>query len=552
MNDINTTVDIKSQSTASRHAVFSLNPDSSQISPPAEQDASRNPFASDDSGGTFNARVNEALHHWRVPGLALAIVDRHAVTAHGYGASQLGDGARDVTPATIFDIASMSKSFTAAAMALLVQDEEGEGKGVKWDTPVSKLDPELQFEKGDGREGITVEDILSHRSGLPGHEESLRGIHHAEADTLESLVGNMRNLPFATAPRTTYSYNNLLYGCAAHLVSRLSSTPFGTLLKRSFWDQLDMQRTWLGIDAVPVEEANAGHVALGSMYATSQGKVVQMLHIPEPEGIGAGSIQSCVTDVARWVHSHIYKLPPLEKTSHETLRTPRILQDDAIAGLAGMSPSFYCLGWETSWYRGATIVRHDGSWAGFASCMVYLPEQEWGVVMLGNSEDAYPAEMEILFHLVDTLLGVRETERFQWREHYDEKASEWAHVKTLEELFPEKGEQEGGEPREIPDLSDFAGTYTHPGYHDIELAYDAEKVQIEIDGKNRSYPFVWVVKDRAYGNWHVLENIDPACGEKSTHRCQFDVDEYGNARRFGVDLYPETGDLIWFEGRSDD
>jgi hypothetical protein len=45
----------------------------------------------------------------------------------------------------------------------------------------------------------------------------------------------------------------------------------------------------------------------------------------------------------------------------------------------------------------------------------------------------------------------------------------------------------------------------------------------------------------------VLEIVDPTSGEKSTVRCQFDVDETGVARRFGVDLYPETGGLIWFD-----
>ncbi|KAK7186371.1 penicillin-binding protein [Paraphaeosphaeria sporulosa] len=552
MADIETTLNDKSPRMPSdpRHASFTLSPDSSQPSP-TEQDASRNPFANNNGGETFNARVNEALHHWRVPGLALAIVDRHTVTAHGYGISQVGGGASPVTPATIFDIASMSKSFTAAAMALLVQNEEDEAlKEVKWDTPVSKLDPELQFatSDGDGRQGISVEDILSHRSGLPGHEESLLGISHADADTPESVVSNIRHLPFAHALRTTYFYNNLMYTCAAHLVSKLSSTPFASFLQQNFWDKLDMQRTWLGPDALPTAEADAGNVAVGSIYATSQGKAVEMPHIPEPEGVGAGSIQSCVGDVARWIHAQIYTLPPLSQDSYKSLRTPRILADDAIPGLTGMSPTFYCLGWEVAYYRGVTIVRHDGSWAGFASSMVYVPEREWGVVILGNSEDAYSAEMEVLFHLVDTLLGVPEGERFGWRDHYDNKAPEWAHVQTLDELFPERAEHADDEPRTDPDLETFVGSYANTGYHRIRLAYDAEKKQIEIDGRDRSYSFVWVVRERAYGHWYMLENVDPASGEKSTMKCKFDAEEVsGKVKRFGVDLYPNTGDLIWFE-----
>jgi CubicO group peptidase (beta-lactamase class C family) len=75
----------------------------------------------------FNSRVEDVLQHWRVPGLALAVVDRHTVTAQGYGVARVGDNA-PVTPETLF--VSMSKSFTAASVALLVQNDDEEMKDV--------------------------------------------------------------------------------------------------------------------------------------------------------------------------------------------------------------------------------------------------------------------------------------------------------------------------------------------------------------------------------------------------------------------------------------
>lgn len=524
-----------------RHSRVSLDDTQSQFA----SNASRNPYHG--RSQAFDDRVNEVLQHWRIPGVAIAVIDRHTITSHGYGVAHVGENAPDVTPDTVFEIASMSKSFTAAAMALLVQNDTDNGmKSIKWQTPVATLDPEFRFADEIRTQEVSVEDILSHRTGLVGHDESLRGANHKNADTLSSVIRNMRNLSSAYPLRTTYEYNNLLYSCAAGLVETLTCTAFPTFLRQNFWDQLNMQHTWLGPDNVPPSEAP--NVAIGSIYSSEKKQHISLPHTPEPEGFGAGSIQSTVTDIARWVHAHMYRLSPLTEDSYTALSTPRILAETPPEGQRGCSPTFYCLGWHVTYYRGETIIQHDGSWAGFNSSMLYLPAREWGFVILGNSEDAYPGEVEITWHLIDELLCVDASERFDWRAYYDAKVEKWMHVKTKEELFPEAEEHVGDEPQDEPDLRHFSGRYESKGYHDIELVYNEGKEQLEVDGSDRSYSFIWNVKERAYGYWYVCEDCDPGSGEKSTRKCQFDVEQdSGRVRRFGVDLYEEIGDLIWFE-----
>jgi CubicO group peptidase (beta-lactamase class C family) len=148
---------------------------------PAPNDPRRNPFTDDASSSSFNQRVVSAMAHWHVPGLAISIIDNNHIISHGYGVARLSsrsnqskradaateDGEVSVTPKTLFNCASMSKSFTSAAMALLVEDEEM--KEVKWSTPVSKLCEDFVFSEEAMTEAITVEDILCHRSGLPGY-----------------------------------------------------------------------------------------------------------------------------------------------------------------------------------------------------------------------------------------------------------------------------------------------------------------------------------------------------------------------------------------------
>lgn len=114
----------------------------------------------------FTDRVNTLLESWHVPGIAIALINGEEILSRGYGSANI-DPKKAMTPDAIFDIASSSKSMTAAAGALLVEDDE-KYPHVQWDTPVSKLLPEdfVMMER-EYTEGITVEDIVSHRSGLP-------------------------------------------------------------------------------------------------------------------------------------------------------------------------------------------------------------------------------------------------------------------------------------------------------------------------------------------------------------------------------------------------
>src|SRR4029079_429726 len=109
----------------------------------------------------FDEYVNKALKDWEVPGAAIAIVKGDKVVlAKGYGVRKLGD-TTPVDERTIFAIGSSSKAFTAAALAILVD----EGK-IKWDDPVTKYLPGFEVYDPYASKEMTVRDLLCHRSGL--------------------------------------------------------------------------------------------------------------------------------------------------------------------------------------------------------------------------------------------------------------------------------------------------------------------------------------------------------------------------------------------------
>lgn len=117
----------------------------------------------------FSKHVSELMEEWLAPGLAISIVQEDVTASKGFGYAVLeGDEPTPTTGDTVFDIASSSKSMTAAAIALLVEDDDNYPH-VKWDTPVYELLPDdFVMAKDEYTKSVTIEDMLSHRTGLPG------------------------------------------------------------------------------------------------------------------------------------------------------------------------------------------------------------------------------------------------------------------------------------------------------------------------------------------------------------------------------------------------
>jgi CubicO group peptidase (beta-lactamase class C family) len=111
----------------------------------------------------FSSHAKELINKYHVPGLAMAIVHKDATASKGVGVASF-EPPKPMTADTLFDIASASKSLTAASVALLVDDEKY--PDIKYEAEMAKLLPGDFVMPGQGYEGVTLEDILSHRTGL--------------------------------------------------------------------------------------------------------------------------------------------------------------------------------------------------------------------------------------------------------------------------------------------------------------------------------------------------------------------------------------------------
>lgn len=119
----------------------------------------------------IDARVEELIKRHHVPGLAIAVVQDDQISSKGYGLATV-DPPVPCSADTLFDIASSSKSLTAASVALLVDDNE-KYADITWNSIVSRLLPDdFVMSEKTYTDSVTLDDILSHRTGPPGHDSS--------------------------------------------------------------------------------------------------------------------------------------------------------------------------------------------------------------------------------------------------------------------------------------------------------------------------------------------------------------------------------------------
>ncbi|KAF2098303.1 beta-lactamase family protein [Rhizodiscina lignyota] len=497
----------------------------------------------------FKNLVDDTLKACRVPGLAIAVIDNDEISVRNFGLAALPS--TPITDVTLFDCASTSKSFTSAALALLV-DDDTHFPDVKWETPVSRLLPD-DFVMSDARytEELTIEDILSHRTGLPGHDDALMGETAANPDTPRSVTRLLRHLPVNKSMRTEYQYSNIMFTVASHLVEVLTGTSFRSFLETRLWGPLGMENTHLQVRSV--EERNlTERLSRGYRWDKETGMYVELPWWRQYEGQGAGDVFSCVSDYAKWVRCMMHRVPPLSENAHKELIKPRTICNPGREARSDdkklFSHELYALGLEVQTYHSHTLIGHDGCVSGYESKICYFPDWNWGVVIFGNGTGADDVAEVVRNTLIDEVLGVAEKDRLNWSEVLQKRKSE--RQNEDEEPNPWHVDPKDSLPLPLP-LLDLAGTYHNPGYRTITLL--AEGDRLIADCTDRTFPFKLYLEHtsdtRFTAEYHYVgENIYDSL------KAQFQLPDDGKGMiSFGVALSEDMrDDLIWFEKVRDD
>ncbi|KAF2828112.1 beta-lactamase/transpeptidase-like protein [Ophiobolus disseminans] len=476
----------------------------------------------------FERLVLKTMEEWKIPGLSVAIVYDYATLA-----------AKKCVANTLFDCGSTTKTTTAAAVALLVDDDDY--PQMQWSTPVSQLLPDdFVLSNTQLTKDVTVEDILSHRTGIAAHDDSYLSVRARTPDSAKSMTRNLRNLPFAKPLRTAFIYSNIMYTVATHLVETVSGMPYAEFLRKKIWEPLGMTNTFHDLPDIEAHDAME-RKATGYRWDKEKEKHVAIPAYSSPEGQGAGCIFSSAGDYAKWVRALIKHSPPLSEAAHIELITPRTIfplteEYDIPFG----SPALYCLGLIRETYRGRTLISHDGDVPGFKAKLLYLPEFEWGLVILANLETSLYAEQILSHTLVDEVLSVPMEERVDWsaffRKWYDRD-------KEHNEDDPEFTKPTNPEPLGVA-LETLTGTYRDAGYKDLVL--EMKDGKLVADCHDRCFPFVLTLEHLTEGKF-AIEVYDVWGGERRKLKGEIRIQD-GRAVSLGVGFEGEIeGHLTWFD-----
>jgi len=355
--------------------------------------------------------VERARGQFDVPGIAVAVVKDGAVVASkGYGVRKLGETA-PVTPNSLFRIASNTKAFTTAALAMLVD----EGK-IHWDDPVIQYLPGFQMYDPYVTREMTIRDLLTHRSGLGLGAGDLM-FWPATDFTREEIVRRIRFLKPASSFRGKYAYDNLLYLVAGAALASVSGRSWDDFVAQRIFAPLGMSHTNSSSRTLAAAAAD-----VATPHGHADGKLVPLPQTDHDNNAPAGSINSCVADMARWLtlqlnHGALGPLRLFSEAQSKEMWTPQTILPiadppaGAPAALTAIQPNFnaYGLGWMLRDYRGRKMVGHTGVLAGYVSRVAMIPDLNLGVVVLTNQE-AEEAHTAIAFTVLDHYLGAPETD----------------------------------------------------------------------------------------------------------------------------------------------
>jgi CubicO group peptidase (beta-lactamase class C family) len=410
----------------------------------------------------------KALADYNVPGLAIAIVkDGEVVLSKGYGVKDVNHEDK-VDDKTLFAIASNSKAFTSAALAILVD----EGK-IKWSDKVRTYLPYFELYNPYVSAEMTVKDLLTHRSGLETFSGDL--IWYGTTHSREEVIRRAKYLQPAYGFREAYGYSNIMYLAAGEVVQAVTGQSWDEFIKTRFFQPLGMTTSNTSITAFQPN----GNIA--SPHNELKGKNMEIDYVNWDNINAAGSINSCVAELSQWIKLQLNKGTLDGKSYWTENRTYEMWENVTTKPVSKWQrqnmPSRhfngYGLGWELMEYAGKKVISHGGGYDGMISKTVLVPEINLGFVILTNNISSLSSSLS--FDILDTYLGVR-TEP-NWTSQFLKMKKEG----EAQELQAANADEEARVKNTKPSLTleKYTGTYHSKMYGDVVVSIQGNQLKID-------------------------------------------------------------------------
>ncbi len=327
-------------------------------------------------------RLRAMMTDRSMQGLAVAVVEKGRLSfVQGYGVT--AEGGTPVDARTVFRWASLSKTVAGTLTARLAADG-----ALSLQDPLSAFDTSLRL-PGDAQVGLTLEQLLSQRTGLGRNAYDGR---LEDGEDPNVIRGSFATLKSVCPPGTCHTYQNIAYDAITEVIHARTGLDYAEAVKRRLFEPLGMKNTTFGEAGL----TSSAHWARPHRHGRALPLSEAYYRVP-----AAAGVNSTIVDLALWMQAQMGLRPDvlsgavLGEVQRSRVGTGRPYGRLNIA--RELKAPGYGLGMRSFTYRGHDLVGHSGGVAGYRATMMFEPATRTGIVMLWNSDANLPFRYQAEF-----------------------------------------------------------------------------------------------------------------------------------------------------------
>ncbi len=312
----------------------------------------------------LRTEITAGMQRILIPGLAVGVWHNGIEQTAGFGVTSV-ENPLPVTPDTLFQVGSISKTFTAAALMMLMEA----GK-VDLDTPIRTYLPDFRLSIEEVAARVTIKHLLTHTGGWLGDYFNDFGFGD---DAQTKMLLEIARLPQFTPLGEVWSYCNTGFNIAGRLIEVITGQSYEAAIQELILDPLGMDLTFF-----------FPHDVMTHRFAVGHEIIKQQASVARPWPIGraghpVGGVVSTVTDLLKYARFQMGDGSGLLKP--ETLK---LMQTPIVTG-SGLD--VFGLSWFITPVGDTTVLRHGGATHGFTADFTIVPSRQFAITTLTNSDE---------------------------------------------------------------------------------------------------------------------------------------------------------------------
>ena len=477
----------------------------------------------------FREYILEMKENWKVPGMAVGIVDSDEVIFMETFGTLSNKGITDVNEHTTFQIGSTSKAFTATLMAILAETGE-----ISWNDRVRDHYPTFQMADPWVSDNMRIHDLMAQHSGMYPYVGDMAVIFGFDEDYILDKLKYMQPL---YQFRKDFTYVNTLFLVSEKILESKYQSSFESILHEKIFGPLSMKDTTISYEKhlqnknkttthVYAKESKSGEIAFEAKPLNPLEPQFEWSYIYAP----AGGIDSSISDMVKWLtfnmnYGEYNGQRLLSEQSMVYLHTPTtILSSNKKGDLKA-----YCQGWVYETFLSYPMMWHNGSTMGSKTMIAFIPDLDIGIVILTNVGDINLPDnlVKDFFEMVITgEMGTRAKTEFEQS------------IQAIQNPTVFQPEQ-FSDPLE---LSAYCGTYYNDVYGPVQIEQVNDTLQMRLGPLDDPFQFEHLNRD----SFEVFYN---KCGITSIGVATFKINVFKTAESFSIDALSAegTGDFTRIE-----